>query len=186
MMQMMHDYTELTIKCKVWRTHMRAGLSGQKGGQGLPVPVVGIQIHKYDRPGAALQSRNTVKRWAIPRFTDETPVLHMSEERNPWQPNGSTWKPLTCEQQRYWKINQTFGILLPEQQSGKSPSASPRTFPMRLLQRSSPQHLNTSRQVRRGLLLLLHSCGSGHSFLALKRCSALLHPSISTSDVNLA
>lgn len=165
---------------------MRAWLSRQKGGQGLSVPVVGIQIHKYDRPGAALQSRNTVKRWAIPRFTDETFALNLSEEGNPWQPNGSTWKPLTCEQPRYCKINQTFGILLlSKQQSGKSPSAAHRAFPMMLLQRSSPQHLNTSRQVRRGPLLLWSSCGSDLSFLALKSCSAPLHPCI-TISVKLA
>lgn len=48
------------------------------------------------------------------------------------------------------KINLTFGILLlSEQKSGKSP------LPMRLLQRSSPQNMNTSRQVQRGPLLLL-------------------------------
>lgn len=40
---------------------MWARLSGQKGGQSLSVPVVGIQIHKYDGPGTALQNRNTVR-----------------------------------------------------------------------------------------------------------------------------
>lgn len=62
MNQQKHGDPELTPKWKVWRTHMRARLSGQKGGQGLSVPVVGIQIHKYDWPGAALQSRNSQKR----------------------------------------------------------------------------------------------------------------------------
>ena len=35
---------------------MRAGLSGQEGTQCLPVPVVGVQIHKYHRPRTALQN----------------------------------------------------------------------------------------------------------------------------------
>lgn len=41
------------------QTYMGAGLSGQQGTEGLSVPVVGVQIHKNHRPGAALQSKNT-------------------------------------------------------------------------------------------------------------------------------
>lgn len=44
----------------VWdveRTHMWTGLPGQQRAQGLSVPVVGVQIHKYHRPWTALQSK---------------------------------------------------------------------------------------------------------------------------------
>lgn len=36
---------------------MWARLPGQQGAQGLPVPVVGVQIHKYHWPWTALQSK---------------------------------------------------------------------------------------------------------------------------------
>lgn len=57
---------------------------------------------------------------------------------------------------------------------------------MRLLQHNCPHHLNTSRQARRGPLLLLLSCGSDQSFLVLKSPSSPLHPSISSSYIKLA
>lgn len=36
---------------------MRPGLPRQQGAESLPVPVVCIQIHKYNRPRAALQTQ---------------------------------------------------------------------------------------------------------------------------------
>lgn len=57
---------------------------------------------------------------------------------------------------------------------------------MRLLQHNGPYHLNTSRQVRWGPLMLLLSCGSDQSFLVPKSCSTLLHPSISCNYIKLA
>lgn len=60
-------------------------------------------------------------------------------------------KALTREQQRYYTISQTFGILLlSEQQSGKSASASNAAATTQ----PSTSTSNTSRQVRRGPLLL--------------------------------
>lgn len=169
----------------MWRTHVWARLSGQKGGQSLSVPVVGIKIHKYNGPGTALQSRNTVRDNILVKMNQWSCIYQ--RKRSPWRPNGCIWKPLRCVQQPNCQIREIFGILCgPQQQSGKSPPAVHQTFTMWLLQHNGPHHLNTSRQVRWGPLTLLLSRGSDQSFLVLKSCSTLLHPSISSSYIKLA
>lgn len=72
----------------MWRTHVWARLSGQKGAQSLSIPVVGIQIHKYDGPGTALQSRNTVRDNILVTM-NQLSCIYLRK----WTPDGPTAKP---------------------------------------------------------------------------------------------
>lgn len=183
-----NDYTEVTTERRLWSTHMRAWLSGQKGGQGLSVPVVGIQIHKYDRPGAALESINTVREMnlsSLHRF-NICPALIRGKK-----PSTAKWlhsKPPLVSNNATVKATRHLEF-----------SSSLNDSQVRVLlallgrfqwatRQQSPQHWNTSRQVGEGAASAFTycSCGSDQSFLAMKSCSSPLPPSISSSRVKPA